>query len=93
MTTATTTSAATTRSSVEGPRDIRISVITIAPANASRLGFSEPAYMPADADTKFFIGKIDHNLANAHRLSVRVITETAWHSLFARNMFRLPPAD
>jgi phosphoenolpyruvate carboxykinase (ATP) len=29
----------------------------------------------------------------AHRLRVRVITETAWHSLFARNMFRLPPAD
>src|SRR5687767_7228195 len=25
-------------------------VITISPANASRLGFSEPAYMPADAD-------------------------------------------
>jgi hypothetical protein len=48
-------------------------VITIAPASAARLGFSEPAYMPADADTKFFIGKIDHNLANAHRLSVRYI--------------------
>ena len=32
MTTATTTSAATTRSRVDGPRDIRIKVITIAPA-------------------------------------------------------------
>ena len=29
----------------------------------------------------------------AHRLRVRVITETAWHSLFARNMFRIPPHD
>ncbi|HSA79943.1 MAG TPA: phosphoenolpyruvate carboxykinase (ATP), partial [Geminicoccaceae bacterium] len=29
----------------------------------------------------------------AHRLRVRVITETAWHSLFARNMFRVPPRD
>jgi phosphoenolpyruvate carboxykinase (ATP) len=28
-----------------------------------------------------------------YRLRVRVITETAWHSLFARNMFRVPAAD
>jgi phosphoenolpyruvate carboxykinase (ATP) len=27
-----------------------------------------------------------------HRLNVRVITEQAWHSLFARNMFIRPPA-
>ena len=26
----------------------------------------------------------------AHRLAVRVVTETAWHSLFARNMFLRP---
>jgi phosphoenolpyruvate carboxykinase (ATP) len=29
----------------------------------------------------------------AHRLNVRVITEQAWHSLFARNMFIRPPRD
>ncbi len=29
----------------------------------------------------------------AHRLRVRIVTETAWHSLFARNMFRVPPRD
>lgn len=29
----------------------------------------------------------------AYRLSVRVVTETAWHNLFARNMFRRPSAD
>ena len=29
----------------------------------------------------------------AHRLKVRVITEMAWHSLFARNMFIVPPDE
>jgi phosphoenolpyruvate carboxykinase (ATP) len=29
----------------------------------------------------------------AHRRKVRVITETAWHSLFARNMFLRPPLE
>lgn len=28
-----------------------------------------------------------------HRLRVRIITECAWHSLFARNMFIQPPAE
>ncbi|MCK6450774.1 MAG: phosphoenolpyruvate carboxykinase [Alphaproteobacteria bacterium] len=28
-----------------------------------------------------------------YRLKVRVVTETAWHSLFARNMFLRPPAS
>ncbi len=29
----------------------------------------------------------------AFRLNVRVVTEQAWHSLFARNMFRRPPME
>ena len=29
----------------------------------------------------------------SHRIRVRVITETAWHSLFARNMFRQPAPE
>ena len=29
----------------------------------------------------------------AHRIGVRVITETAWHNLFARNMFLRPKPD
>ncbi len=48
-------------------------VITITPANAAALGLNEPVYMPAAGDTKFAIGKIDHQLSQAHRLSVRYI--------------------
>ncbi|MGH9349059.1 MAG: TonB-dependent receptor domain-containing protein [Vicinamibacterales bacterium] len=48
-------------------------VITISPANAAVLGLNEPAYMPAEGDTKFAIGKIDHQLSQAHRLNVRYI--------------------
>ena len=48
-------------------------VITITPANAARLGLNEPAYMPTTASTKFAIGKIDHVLSTANRLSVRYI--------------------
>ena len=48
-------------------------VITITPANATTLGLDEPAYMPAAGDTKFAIGKIDHQLSAANRLNVRYI--------------------
>ncbi len=48
-------------------------VITITPANAARLGLTEPAYMPTKAATKFAIGKVDHVLSSANRLNVRYI--------------------
>src|SRR3954453_5303601 len=48
-------------------------VVTITPANAARLGLSEPAYIPSVANTKFAIGKVDHNLSANNRLNVRYI--------------------
>src|SRR6185503_11954498 len=48
-------------------------VVTITPANAARLGLSEPTYIPAEAKTTFAIGKIDHNVSTNNRLSVRYI--------------------
>jgi hypothetical protein len=48
-------------------------VITIAPANAARLGLTEPGYMPAVGDTKFAIGKVDHQFSQANRFTVRYI--------------------
>jgi hypothetical protein len=48
-------------------------VITITPANEARLGLNDPAYMPALENTKFAIGKVDHQLSPSQRLSVRYI--------------------
>ena len=48
-----------------------LSVITITPANQALLGLSEPAYMPRGLNTEFAIGKVDHQLSGAHRLSFR----------------------
>jgi outer membrane receptor protein involved in Fe transport len=48
-------------------------VITITPANQSRLGLSEPLYMPTALNTEFGIGKIDHQLSTNNRLSLRYI--------------------
>jgi hypothetical protein len=48
-------------------------VITISQANAARLGLSEPQYMPAVADTRFAIGKVDQQLTQNHRLTARYI--------------------
>ena len=48
-------------------------VVTITPANAARLGLSEPTYIPAEAKTTFAIGKIDHNVSTNNRLNVRYI--------------------
>jgi hypothetical protein len=48
-------------------------VITISSANQSALGLSEPAAMPAGLNTEFAIGKVDHQLNPANRLSMRYI--------------------
>ena len=41
---------------------------------------------------ELFVQDCDAGADPAHRLGVRVVTEQAWHSLFARNIF-LPPAE
>jgi hypothetical protein len=48
-------------------------VITILPANQSALGLNEPQYMPAALNTEFAIGKVDHQINQNNRLSVRYI--------------------
>ncbi|MEZ5420081.1 MAG: carboxypeptidase regulatory-like domain-containing protein [Vicinamibacterales bacterium] len=48
-------------------------VITITEANQAALGLNEPAYMPAGLNTEFAIGKIDHQLNDSNRLSLRYI--------------------
>ncbi len=49
------------------------SVITIPTATASLLGIPDAKFQDRVANAKFGIGKIDHQLTNAHRLSVRYI--------------------
>jgi hypothetical protein len=48
-------------------------VIAISPANQAALGLTEPAYMPTKLNTEFAIGKVEHQLNSANRLSVRYI--------------------
>ncbi|MDO8835593.1 MAG: TonB-dependent receptor [Vicinamibacterales bacterium] len=48
-------------------------VITISPANQTALGLSEPGYMPAVGDTKFVIGKLDHQVSGSNRATLRYI--------------------
>ncbi len=48
-----------------------LSVITITPANQAALGLTEPQYQPRGLNTEFAIGKIDHQINQANRLSVR----------------------
>jgi phosphoenolpyruvate carboxykinase (ATP) len=46
------------------------------------------------ADRELFAQDLHAGADPAHRLKVRVVTEQAWHSLFARNMFVRPsPAE
>ncbi len=48
-----------------------LSVITITPGNQAVLGLDEPQYQPRGLNTEFAIGKVDHQLNSANRLSVR----------------------
>jgi outer membrane receptor protein involved in Fe transport len=48
-----------------------LSVITITPANQAALGLNEAPYMPRGLNTEFAIGKIDHQISQANRLSAR----------------------
>jgi hypothetical protein len=48
-----------------------LSVITITPANQTLLGLNEPQYQPRGLNTEFAIGKVDHQINPANRLSVR----------------------
>lgn len=50
-----------------------LGVITISAANQAALGLSEPGYMPRVMDTKFFIGKVDHQINGSNRLTGRYI--------------------
>ena len=62
----------------------------IAPEAALRLWAKARAYV---AGRELFVQDLHAGADPAHRLNVRVITESAWHNLFARNMFREPPLD
>ncbi len=48
-------------------------VITITPANQALLGLNEPRYQPRGLNTEFAIGKLDHQLNDANRVSLRYI--------------------
>jgi hypothetical protein len=48
-------------------------VITVTAANQALIGLNEPAYMPAALNTEFAIGKIDHQVNDANRVSLRYI--------------------
>jgi phosphoenolpyruvate carboxykinase (ATP) len=60
----------------------------IAAANAARLWAKARAHV---ADRELFVQDLHVGADPEHRRRVRVVTENAWHSLFARNMFRECP--
>ena len=50
------------------------SVITVLPENAARLGLeAQPGVVPREQTARFFIGKVDYQLAQNHRLTGRTI--------------------
>jgi phosphoenolpyruvate carboxykinase (ATP) len=59
-------------------------------AHARRLWEKARAYC---ATRELFVQDLHVGAAPEHRRRVRVVTENAWHSLFARNMFRECPQE
>jgi hypothetical protein len=50
------------------------SVITISPANAQRIGLTaQPTAIPREQTARFYIGKLDYQLGQGHRLTGRTI--------------------
>ncbi|MGD8495868.1 MAG: phosphoenolpyruvate carboxykinase [Gemmatimonadales bacterium] len=45
------------------------------------------------ADRELYVQDLYAGADHGYRLPVRIITDAAWHSLFARNMFIRPPLD
>jgi phosphoenolpyruvate carboxykinase (ATP) len=62
----------------------------IVAAHAGRLWAKARAHV---ADRELFVQDLHVGAAPEHRRRVRVVTENAWHSLFARNMFRECPHE
>ncbi|MFQ5784313.1 MAG: phosphoenolpyruvate carboxykinase [Alphaproteobacteria bacterium] len=62
----------------------------MSPENFSRLKDKMLAYLQG---REVFVQDCFAGADPNHHLAVRIVTETAWHSLFARNMFITPPRD
>ncbi len=62
----------------------------ISAASAERIWAKAKAHV---ADKDLFVQDLVAGADPAYQLKVRVITEQAWHNLFAQNMFRVPTAE
>jgi phosphoenolpyruvate carboxykinase (ATP) len=62
----------------------------LAPVHFTRLQAKMQAFLQ---HREVFVQDVHAGADPRHRIRVRVVTCEAWHSLFARNMFRIPPAE
>ena len=63
------------------------------PLSPDRFGALRRHALRHTAGKTMFVQDLWAGADEAHRLNVRVVTEQAWHALFARNMFIRPPQD